>query len=173
MKKSMLVLAFALALALVLPARAQGKIAKCPAAPKADAAVDIKPGSCPNPLNVGKGGVLPVAILGTEEFDVSQIDPASVRLEGVAPLRWAWEDVATPFEPIDGKWDCFSHCNEEGPDGYGDLTLKFDAQEVVEALGEVEDGDCLVLHLSGNLMEEYGGGAFVGEDVVWIKKKGK
>jgi hypothetical protein len=30
-----------------------------------------------------------------------------------------------------------------------------------------------VLQLTGNLMEAYGGGPFVGEDVVWIKKKGK
>jgi hypothetical protein len=29
------------------------------------------------------------------------------------------------------------------------------------------------LGVTGNLMAEYGGGAFVGEDVVWIKKKGK
>ena len=52
-------------------------------------AVDIKPGSCPNPLNVKSKGVLPVAVLGTEEFDATQMDPASVRLEGVPPLRWA------------------------------------------------------------------------------------
>jgi hypothetical protein len=135
--------------------------------------VDIKPTSCPNPLNVKDKGVLPVAILGTEGFDVGQIDPATVELEGVAPLRWEWEDVATPFEPFVGKEDCFADCNEEGPDGHMDLTLKFKAQEVVAALGEVEDGDCLVLHLPGNLTEEHGGGAFVGEDVVWIKAKGK
>jgi hypothetical protein len=144
------------------------KVAPPPAVP-----VDIKPTSCPNPLNVKDKGVLPVAILGTEGFDVSQIDPATVGLEGVSPLRWAWEDVATPFEPFVGKEDCFADCNEEGPDGHTDLTLKFKAQEVVAALGEVADGDCLVLHLTGNLMDEYGGGAFVGEDVVWILKKGK
>jgi hypothetical protein len=144
------------------------KVAPPPAVP-----VDIKPTSCPNPLNVKDKGVLPVAILGTEGFDVGQIDPATVELEGVAPLRWEWEDVATPFEPFVGKEDCFADCNEEGPDGHMDLTLKFKAQEVVAALGEVEDGDCLVLHLTGNLTEEHGGGAFVGEDVVWIKAKGK
>jgi hypothetical protein len=135
--------------------------------------VDIKPESCPNPLNLRSGGVLPVAILGTNEIDVAQIDPASVRLEGVAPLRWAMADVATPFYPYVDKEACDLDCTEEGPDGYGDLTLKFKAQEVVAALGEVEDGDCLVLQLTGNLKEEYGGGPFVGEDVVWILKKGK
>ena len=33
--------------------------------------IDIKPGSCPNPLNSNSQGVLPVALLGTEDFDVS------------------------------------------------------------------------------------------------------
>jgi hypothetical protein len=144
------------------------------AVPPRPVPVDIKPTSCPNPLNVGKRGVLPVAILGTEGFDVSRVDPATVELEGVSPLRWAWEDVATPFEPFIGKEDCFADCNEEGPDGYPDLTLKFDAQEVVAALGEVEDGDCLVLQLTGSLTGgDCGGGAIVGEDVIWIQKKGK
>ena len=81
--------------------------------------------------------------------------------------------MATPCEPFVGKEDCFEDCHEEGPDCIMDLTLKFKAQELVAALGEVEDGDCLVLHLTGNLMDEYGGGPFVGEDVVWILKKGK
>jgi hypothetical protein len=138
--------------------------------PPLPVAVDIHPTSCPNPLNVGKGGVVPVAILGTEDFDVSEVDPASIRLEEVSPLRWAWDDVATPFEPYLGKEDCFADCNEEGPDGYMDLTLKFDARELVAALDEVEDGDCVVVSLGGSLVE---GRAMVGEDVVWIKKKGK
>ena len=59
--------------------------------------VDIKPQSCPNPLNVGKKGVLPVAVLGNDDFDVTDIDPSSVRLAGVPPLRSSLEDVATPL----------------------------------------------------------------------------
>lgn len=135
--------------------------------------VDVKPTSCPNPLNVKSKGVLPVAILGMEDFDVEQVDPASVRLEGVAPLRWALEDVATPFEPFIGKEDCFEDCTTEGPDGYLDLTLKFKTQEIIAALGEVSHGTCLVLALTGNLKENFESMPFVGEDVVWILKKGK
>ena len=134
--------------------------------------VDIKPTSCPNPLNVKNNGVLPVAIVGTEDFDVTTVDPASVTLVGVAPLRWSLEDVVTPFEPFLGKESEFD-CTEEGPDGYLDLTLKFDVQEIVEALGEVDDGDVIVLLLTGNLREEYSGTPIVGEDVVIILKKGK
>jgi len=131
--------------------------------------IDIKPTSCPNPINVKSKGVLPVAILGTEDFDVADIDPATVLLEGVSPLRWAWEDVATPFEPYTGKEDC-TDCNTEGRDGYTDLTLKFSKQEIIAEFGEVEDGDCLVLTLQGEL---FGGTPIYGEDVVKILKKGK
>ena len=138
-------------------------------------AFDIKPQSCPNPISTKDKGVLPVAILGSDTFDVTQIDPASLRLEhlaGVAPLRWALEDVATPYEPYTGKADVHD-CTEAGPDGFLDLAIKFDVQEVMAALGEVSDGDVLVLHLTGNLKEEYGSTPIVGEDVVWIVDKVK
>ena len=131
--------------------------------------VDIKPMSCPNPLNVKSQGVLPVAILGTEHFDVTEIDPASVRLlEVVEPIRWAVEDVAEPFP---GELcDCWTN----GPDGFDDFTLKFDVQQVVDALGEeIEDRDVIRLSLTWNLKEEFGGTAFEGEDCVIIIKKGK
>jgi hypothetical protein len=138
--------------------------------------VDIKPGSCPNPLNLKSKGALPVSVLGTEEFDVTTVDPATVTIqregvdEHVAPLRWAYEDVATPFEPFLGKEDCYEDCNELWDDGYTDLTLKFDSQEIVAAIGEVSDEECLVLKLNGNLLEDEGGTPIGGEDVVLILK---
>lgn len=132
--------------------------------------VDVKPTSCRNPFNIGQKGVMPVAILGTADFDVTQVDPASVVLEGVAPLRWAYDDVATPFEPFIGKVDPFD-CTTDGSDGFLDLTLKFKSQDLAAAIGEVADGDVLVLQLTGNLMEEFGGTPIFGEDVIVILKK--
>jgi hypothetical protein len=134
-----------------------------PCTTEIEVAIDIKPASCPNPLNLKSKGVLPVAILGSEDFDVTQVDPASIRLEGIAPLRCSLEDISTPSED----------CTEEGPDGFLDLTLMFDIQGIVEALGEVNDGDVIALPLVGNLLEEYDGTPIVGEDVVIILKKGK
>jgi hypothetical protein len=61
-------------------------------------------------------------------------------------------------------------CNDLGPDGFDDLTLKFDTQEVDEALRDINDGDVLVLELTGELNEET---KIKGEDVVVILKKGK
>jgi hypothetical protein len=169
MKKSGLACALAsglLALALAAPsAYAQDSLV-------IEVPVDIKPQSCPNPLNVKSRGVLPVAILGTADLDVRQIDVASIALEGVSPIRSGYEDVATPFEPFVGKEYAFD-CTTEGPDGELDLTLKFEIQELVAANGEVSDGDVLVLQLTGNLQEEYGGTPIYGEDVVVVLIKGK
>ncbi len=130
-----------------------------PPPPVIEVPVDIKPMSWPNPLNVNSKGVLPVAILGTEDFDVTQIDPATILLEGKAPLRWALEDVGTADDPL------------AGPDGFTDLSLKFNTQEIVSVLGAVNDGDYVVLHLTGNLKPEFGGTPIEGEDVVIIIKK--
>ena len=140
-----------------------------------EVAVDIKPGSCPNPVNVNSGGVLPVAILGTNDLDVTTIDPRTIRLAGVSPLHWTLEDVATPYEPFTGKQTA-DDCTDAGPDGLTDLTLKFNTQELVQSLElllgrELEDGEAVVVRLSGNLREAHGSAAFLGEDVVVVLKK--
>lgn len=144
-----------------------------PTATEVEVPVDVKPTSCRNPLNVGKGGMVPAAILGTEYLDVTQIDPASVTLQGISPARTGLEDVATPFEPYTGKENAFD-CTTAGADGFQDLTLKFNAQQLVGVLGETTDGEVRVLKLTGNLKDEFGGTPFVGEDViVTLKKQGK
>jgi len=129
-----------------------------------DVPLDIKPESCPNPLNVNSMGVLPVAVLGTDSLDVTAVDPSSITLEGIVPLRWELEDVAEPFEPFLGKENAFD-CTENGPDGFLDLTFKFSTQDIVGTLGDPSDGDVIVLHLSGNFID---GQPLEGEDVVII-----
>ena len=113
--------------------------------------VDIKPGSCPNPFNVKSKGVLPVAILGTEEFDVSAIDAASIFLNGVPAIRSSYEDVGGP---VANPNEC--ECTTDAGDGFGDLVLKFYTQQIVETLGEVNAGDILTLPLTGVLNDETG-----------------
>ena len=128
--------------------------------------VDIKPQSCPNPLNISSRGLLPVAVLGTENFDVMTIDPVFIQLEGIPPIRSNVEDVSRLV--VDRQDVC--DCTIEGPDGFADLTLKFDTQEIIDALGDVNDGDELVLTLTGELHD---GTPIEGKDCVWILKKGK
>jgi hypothetical protein len=52
-------------------------------------------------------------------------------------LRTAFEDVTTPFEPFIGKMDKYD-CTTEGPDGFIDLTLKFDIREVIQTIGRCQ-----------------------------------
>jgi hypothetical protein len=153
-----------------------------------EVAFDIKPTSCPNPFNMKifdliedpigddkghgngndkkkehpvKGGVLPVAILGTGNFDVTTIDPETILLEGIAPVRWCLEDVATPY---DGAEEC--GCTRLGPDGYMDLTLKFVKAEVAAFLGiDVVNNQVIPLTIAGNL---YDGREFEGVDCIRI-----
>ncbi|MHC4073150.1 MAG: PKD domain-containing protein [Planctomycetota bacterium] len=110
--------------------------------------VDIRPRSCPNPVNVKSKGVLPIAILGTDDYDVTTVDPTSVRLAGVEPIRSGYEDVATPIADVN---DC--NCIEAGPDGFLDLTLKFETQDIVATLGDVNHDDVLTLQLTGVLYD--------------------
>ncbi len=56
-------------------------------------AIDIKPGSYPNSINLKSKGVVPVAVLTSPDFDATTVDRATVEFAGAAPLRWAWEDV--------------------------------------------------------------------------------
>ena len=129
--------------------------------------VDVHPLSCPNPFNTTRRGTLPVALVGTADFDVTAVDLATVRLEGVAPLRSSFEDVVAPYEPYVGKTDELD-CTTEGPDGYLDLVLHFEAQEVAAAIAPVSDGEVRTLLLTGELLVGGIGFDFVGEDVVRI-----
>ncbi len=125
-------------------------------------------------------GVFAVAICGTEDFDVTTIDPGTVGLalsleEGAptaAPLRWTYEDVATPYE--DTTPDDPDGHELEG-DGFLDLVFHFDRQEVVGlGLCEFGDGEYVKLYVVGNLFGENGEGtAIEGFDWIRIQFKGK
>jgi hypothetical protein len=145
--------------------------------------VDVKPQSCPNPLNLKSKGVLPVAFLGTEEFDVHEVDLSTVVLAvtidadtlgtaeaeptTVEPIHEMtdYEDVATPGTDPES-----CDCTEAGPDGYTDLVLHFSTQEVAAAissdLGSVANNDVVLLVVGGQLPDE---SWVIGADCVVIK----
>lgn len=136
------------------------------AAPVIEVDFDIKPTSCPNPLNVKANGVLPVAILGSLNFDVNDIDLTTLQLEGVPALRSDIEDVTGPVS--DSEDDC--ECTTDGPDGFEDLTIKFDNRAIASALGVVIDGEQVQLNITGALKD---GTPISGIDcVLIIQKKG-
>jgi hypothetical protein len=121
-------------------------------------AFDLKPGSCPNAFNPKDKGVVPAAILGSEAFDVTTINPASVQLCNTAgacisPIRTSIEDAAQPCPP-NGVADC--PCCEYAPtlvydangmvidsyfDNFDDLALKFAAADVNTLVAGAAIGD--------------------------------
>jgi hypothetical protein len=118
-------------------------------------ALDLRPEGCPNPINAKSQGLFTAALLGTAAFDVSMVDTGSLALDGLAPVLVGEEDVATPF----GGDLC--GCTEAGPDGFMDLTLKFDTQELLDMIGPHRG--YLVLTLTGTLLD---GTAIEGQDCV-------
>jgi hypothetical protein len=63
----------------------------------------------PTPVNNGAQGVLPATVMGSAALNTRDIDPESIRLDGVAPIRWEYTDA-------------------------GDLNLKFDRPAIMERL---------------------------------------
>jgi len=132
--------------------------------------VDIKPSSCPNPINIKKQGLQSIAVAGTDNFDITTVNTSTILITregyeevGVAPIRWSVEDVATPYIPED-EYDC--GCHELGGDGYIDLTFKFKTQELVKTLNLTEVmGETIPLTLTGNFND---GTPFEGKDYIWV-----
>lgn len=79
------------------------------------AAIDIKPGSFPNSINLGSQGVVPVAILSTESFNASSVDPSSIALAGAAVRLKGKGTPMTSFEDVneDGIMDLVVQVNTE------------------------------------------------------------
>ena len=121
--------------------------------------------NCPSPLDLKSNGVLTVIVLGKKGFRIGRIDPMSTRLEGVAPLSFAIEDVATP---INGPRRAKRHKHPAKIDtvGLDDLALEFDAQKIAQALGDLNGDGMAVLELTGKLKD---GTPILGEDIVLIQ----
>ena len=129
--------------------------------PATTVAVDVKPGGCPNAVNPNSNGKLPVAILGMDGFDVSQIDPSTVLLECVAPVATSFEDVGTPhFESACG-------CTEDGADGRMDMTLKFRTSDIAAILSGATEQE---LRLTGRLFD---GTSIEGSDCIRVVPQGR
>ncbi len=102
--------------------------------------VDIKPGSWPNTINLGSNGVIPVAILTTESFDATSVDPSTVQLEGLGvAVRGKSEKLLANEEDVD-------------EDGDIDLVVKIETENLepgawqsglVVLTGETYDGQAI------------------------------
>ena len=89
----------------------------------------IKPGSEPNPINPLSRAVVPVAILGSDTFDVTDVDVTTLAFgpDGAPPAL----DLANPFV----FW--LSHRDVNG-DGENDLLSYFQTENTGIAMGDAE-----------------------------------
>lgn len=92
--------------------------------------IDIKPCSDPNAVNIGSSGVVPVAILGSDDFDVTTVDPSCVTVQGleVKTVGKADRTLCSLEDVVGPGQSC-------GPDGYTDLVCKMQLAEGAD-LGE-------------------------------------
>lgn len=74
--------------------------------------VDIKPGSDPNSINTNSDGVVPVAILGSDEFDVEDVDASTLRFG---------PDGAEPAHGMGDPETFQGHLEDVNDDGFTDL----------------------------------------------------
>ena len=87
--------------------------------------LEFDPGVCPNRVPTNGNQDLELAFLGGGEFDLDELDAATVRLDGIAPKRE--RSNLADVEAGDGE-SC--GCDGKGKDGLGDRVFRFDAGEV-------------------------------------------
>jgi hypothetical protein len=87
----------------------------------AQVSIDIKPGSDPNSINPRSNGVIPVAVLGSIDFDATQVDVTTVTFgpDGASPAH-------------DG------HVEDVNDDGFMDAVFHFRTQETGIVCGDTE-----------------------------------
>jgi hypothetical protein len=135
--------------------------------PSLSLSLDILPSDCPNLFTVNKKGKgrLPMAILGTEDFDVSDIDPGSISIADVVfPQKTpSIEDKSAPVD--EDECAC-----QVGTDGFADLVLHFSRHDLIVALGldEEEPGTVVTITVTGALLD---GTPFEATDCVTLEAR--
>ena len=106
---------------------------------RSEVMIDVKPDSRDNPVNPGSQGVIPVAILGQADFDVTSIDVTSLRFGPGGAL---------PDHDLTDPWVYAMHVVDLNLDGHLDLMQHYrtaDAgigcgDESVSLIGKTNDG---------------------------------
>ncbi len=110
-------------------------------------AINIKPGSFPNPVNLKSQGVIPLAVLTTAAgeyglplaFDATTIDPTSVRF---GPADVVFDETGGAFESHGkGHPEDSYELDEVTRDGDTDMVLHFRTQET--GIGPTDTAACV------------------------------
>ena len=113
---------------------------RSPRSPDTEMAIDIKPGNDQNNINLKSKGVVPVAVLTTDNFDAGMVDPATAQFAGAAPVRWELADVDD-----DGDEDMMFHFRTQDLDldqssTEATLTARLTGQMSIRSTGQINDG---------------------------------
>ena len=115
-----------------------------------DVFIDIKPGSDPNCFNNNGTGVIPVAILGSSDFDVLQVDAATVQLASLQVKAVGKSNkLLASYEDVNG-------------DGFLDMVAKIEDEDGVFEIGEVD------AILTGSLLLDFNSMPFKGSDAICV-----
>ena len=116
--------------------------------------IDIKPGSDPNSINLCSNGAVPIAILGSDTFYVSEVNTETLRFAEAAIK-------------VVGKKDPHTLCSYE--DVNGDTIEDLVCHYVTADIAGI-DGESTSATVNGELLPEFGGTPFEGSDSVNIVK---
>jgi len=91
--------------------------------------IDIKPGDYANPINLKSKGVVPVAILGSADFDVTDVDVTTLTFgpAGTAPAH----DLTNPARHS-------GHLEDVNRDGYMDLVSHYRQKQTALTVADTE-----------------------------------
>ncbi|MCH8851717.1 MAG: hypothetical protein IID41_03585 [Planctomycetes bacterium] len=130
--------------------------------------LDIKPRMCPNTVMRDSNAAVWAALLGSEDFDITQVRMSGLllsRADGVgsslAPKNLKFKDEGTPFE---GE---LCDCHAAGRDQITDLRMKFKTDAMVEAfhLNDEPSGSTVELIVTGQLND---GTMIFGRDCILL-----
>jgi len=105
--------------------------------------IDVLPGSADNPIRLGRGGLLPVAVLGSATLAAASLDPSILFLgNGTSP--------GVPVQrKVNGTW--LATLEDVNRDGHVDLVLAFSLEELAAAgIGPATTSLTLSVLVAGN-----------------------
>ena len=141
---------------------------ECGAVGELELPFDIKPRKCPNTVMRGTNASVWAALLGSEDFDITQVRMAGLLLsradglgDSLAPKNLKFKDEGTPFE---GE---LCDCHAAGRDQITDLRMKFktDAMEEAFLLNDLPSGSTIELIVTGQLND---GTLIFGRDCILL-----
>jgi len=95
--------------------------------PTIEVDIDIKPGSDPNSINPNSKGLIAVAILGSDIFDVTTVDVTTLDFEGASPAHDLTDSIVYT-----------EHLQNVNGDGYTDLVSHYRTQDTGIAKGDTD-----------------------------------